>query len=191
MRKTFIYLCIALTLCVGTMSVFYPAFLWAFVIIIPISLLGIKDMMQTKHSLISNFPVVGRMRWWAEWMRPKIYQYFIESDTDGAPFNRLSRNVIYQRSKKATDSTAFGTQLNVYETGYEWLNHSISPLPLEKGVHDPRVTVGGPDCKQPYAASIFNISAMSFGSLSANAILALTLFQTKRFQQYILNQKPI
>ena len=173
MRTKFIYLCVALTLLVGAIGVFYPAFLWVFVIIIPIILLGIKDMIQTKHSLIRNFPVVGRMRWWAEWMRPKIYQYFIESDTDGAPFNRLSRNVIYQRSKKATDSTAFGTQLNVYETGYEWLNHSISPLPLEKGVHDPRVTVGGPDCKQPYAASIFNISAMSFGSLSKNAIMAL------------------
>ena len=79
MRTKFIYLCVALTLLVGAIGVFYPGFLWAFVIIIPIILLGIKDMIQTKHSLIRNFPVVGRMRWWAEWMRPKIYQYFIKN----------------------------------------------------------------------------------------------------------------
>ncbi|MBA3664715.1 MAG: FMN-binding glutamate synthase family protein [Bacteroidetes bacterium] len=113
------------------------------------------------------------MRWWAEWLRPKVYQYFIESDTDGAPFNRLSRNVIYQRSKKVNDTTPFGTQLDVYQTGYEWLNHSIAPIPMSKVNHDPRVLVGGPDCTQPYSASIFNVSAMSYGSLSKNAIMAL------------------
>ena len=135
--------------------------------------LGVIDLFNTKHTIRNNFPIVGRLRWLAEWMRPKMYQYFIESDTSGAPYNRLSRNVIYQRAKKVTDSTPFGTQLNVYETGYEWLNHSIDPLPLESGNTDPRVLVGGPDCKQPYAASIFNISAMSFGSLSQNAVMAL------------------
>ncbi len=104
-----------------------------------------------------NYPLLGRMRWVAEWLRPKVYQYFIESDTDGAPFNRLSRTVIYQRAKKVNDTTPFGTQLNVYEVGYEWLNHSIAPLPHTAVDHNPRVIVGGPACKQPYAASILNI----------------------------------
>lgn len=158
---------------VGVVGYMWSPALWAYLVVIPITLIGIMDITQKKQTLKRNFPVVGRMRWWAEWMRPKVYQYFVESDTDGAPYNRLSRNVIYQRSKKVTDSTPFGTQLNVYETGYEWLNHSINPLPLEHGEHNPRVTVGGPDCKQPYSASIFNISAMSFGSLSKTAILSL------------------
>jgi glutamate synthase domain-containing protein 2 len=173
MKKIFINLSVFFFLLVGVIGLFWPPFFWAYLVVIPVIIVGIRDMMQTKQTLKRNFPVVGRMRWWAEWMRPKVYQYFVESDTDGAPYNRLSRNVIYQRAKKVTDSTPFGTQLNVYETGYEWLNHSISPLPLEHGEHDPRVTVGGPDCKQPYSASIFNVSAMSFGSLSQNAIMAL------------------
>jgi glutamate synthase domain-containing protein 2 len=146
---------------------------WSFALIGPIILVGLMDLNQTKHSIKHNFPVIGRMRWWAEWMRPKVYQYFIESDTDGTPYNRLSRNVIYQRAKKVNDTTPFGTQLNVYEIGYEWLNHSIAPLPHGKVDHHPRVLVGGPDCKQKYSASIFNISAMSYGSLSKNAIMAL------------------
>jgi len=173
MKKQFIYLSIVLIIAIALLGFLWSGALWAYMIVIPITLIGFMDIAQKKQTLKRNFPVVGRMRWWAEWMRPKVYQYFVESDTDGAPYNRLSRNVIYQRSKKVTDSTPFGTQLNVYETGYEWLNHSINPLPLEHGEHNPRVLVGGPDCKQPYSASIFNISAMSFGSLSKNAILAL------------------
>lgn len=147
--------------------------LWTLVLTVPLILVGFMDMIQTRQTIRRNYPVIGRMRYWAEWMRPKIYQYFIESDTDGAPFSRLNRSVIYQRSKKVNDTTPFGTQLNVYETGYEWLNHSIVPLSHSQVDHDPRVVVGGPECKQPYTASIFNISAMSFGSLSKNAIMAL------------------
>lgn len=173
MKKLFINLSIFFVAAVAVLGYFWPWCLWFYTGVIPLIILGVSDMVQTKQTLKRNFPVVGRMRWWAEWMRPKVYQYFVESDTDGAPYNRLSRNVIYQRAKRVTDSTPFGTQLNVYETGYEWLNHSINPLPLEHGEHDPRVLVGGPDCKQPYSASIFNISAMSFGSLSKNAIMAL------------------
>lgn len=171
--KPFVVASVVLFLAVALLGFFWHSALWLFIIVLPIIIVGIMDLSQTKHSLKRNFPFVGRMRWWAEWMRPKIYQYFIESDTDGAPFNRLSRNVIYQRAKKVNDTTPFGTQLNVYDSGYEWLNHSINPLPLDAGDHDPRVVVGGPDCKQPYSASVFNISAMSFGSLSQNAILAL------------------
>ncbi len=173
MKKQFIYLSVFFVLATGIAGLFWQPLLWLYVLIVPIVWIGVADILQTHHSLRHNFPVVGRMRWWAEWARPKVYQYFIESDTSGAPYNRLSRNVIYQRAKKVNDTTPFGTQLNVYETGYEWLGHSINPLPLDAGDHDPRVTVGGPDCKQPYSASVFNISAMSFGSLSKNAIMAL------------------
>jgi glutamate synthase domain-containing protein 2 len=173
MKTQFIAISIMLCIVVGVLGFFWPTGLWLYAVVLPIIGVGIHDMVQTRQTLKRNFPVVGRMRWWAEWMRPKVYQYFIESDTSGAPYNRLSRNVVYQRAKKVTDSMPFGTQLNVYETGYEWLNHSINPLPLEHGIHDPRVAVGGPDCKQPYSASIFNVSAMSFGSLSKNAIMAL------------------
>jgi glutamate synthase domain-containing protein 2 len=155
MRNTFIILSIFICLGAAAFSLFvWTPFWWSFILIVPIVFMGVADMMQTKHTLKRNYPVVGRMRWMAEWMRPKVYQYFIESDTDGAPFNRLSRNVIYQRAKKVNDTTPFGTQLDVYETGYEWLNHSIAPLPHNKVDHDPRVLVGGPACKQPYSASI-------------------------------------
>ncbi|MDI1355003.1 MAG: FMN-binding glutamate synthase family protein [bacterium] len=173
MKNKFIFAFIVVFVIIGVLGFFESYLWWCYAVALPLFVLGIMDMVQTKQTLKRNYPIIGRMRWWAEWMRPKVYQYFVESDTDGAPFNRLSRNVIYQRSKKVTDSTPFGTQLNVYEEGYEWLNHSINPLPLEQGIHDPRVLVGGPDCKQPYSASIFNVSAMSFGSLSKNAIMAL------------------
>lgn len=174
MRGTFVFLSIVVCLGAAAVSWFlWTPFWFSFILIVPIVFMGVSDMIQTKQSLKRNFPILGRMRWMAEWMRPKVYQYFIESDTDGAPFNRLSRNVIYQRAKKVNDTTPFGTQLDVYETGYEWLNHSIAPLPHDKVNHHPRVTVGGPACKQPYSASVLNISAMSYGSLSKNAIMAL------------------
>ena len=173
MKKKFLFISFCVCLVIGLTGFIYQQVWLLFIVVGPLVLLGIKDLTQKKQTLKYNFPIVGRMRWWAEWMRPKVYQYFIESDTDGAPYNRISRNVIYQRAKKANDTTPFGTQLNVYETGYEWLNHSITPLHHNEIDHDPRVTVGNRDCKQPYSASIFNISAMSFGSLSKNAILAL------------------
>ena len=98
-------------------------------------------------------------------------QYFFESETDGLPFSRNQRAIVYQRAKMALDKRPFGTQLDVYAQGYEWLRHSIAPRPV---ADEPfRVTVGGPDCAQPYSMSVFNISAMSFGALSANAIRAL------------------
>ena len=141
-------------------------------LMIPI-LIGFSDILQTKHSITRNFPLVGRSRYAAEWLRPKLYQYFVESDTDGRPIPRIFRSIIYQRSKKVNDTTPFGTQLNVYAEGYEWMNHSILPKGHDELNHDPRITVGGPDCKKPYDLSLLNVSAMSYGSLSANAIKAL------------------
>lgn len=142
------------------------------IILIPI-IIGFIDIFQTKHAIKRNFPLVGRSRYMAEWLRPKLYQYFVESDVDGAPVPRILRSIVYQRSKKVNDTTPFGTQLDVYAEGYEWMNHSILPIDHHNIDHNPRVTVGGPDCKKPYELSLLNVSAMSYGSLSANAIKAL------------------
>ncbi|MCC7332242.1 MAG: FMN-binding glutamate synthase family protein [Flavobacteriales bacterium] len=173
MRSIFIKFSIVAILSASLISYFWNPFVWSFIVLIPLILVGINDMIQTKQTIRRNFPVLGRMRYWMENLRPKIYQYFIESDTDGTPFDRQNRNVIYQRAKKVNDTTPFGTQLNTYAMGYEWLNHSIVPLDAHKMEQHPRVLIGGQDCKQPYSASILNISAMSFGSLSQNAILSL------------------
>src|SRR5678815_1762361 len=133
--------------------------------------IGIVDMLQTKHSLRRNYPIMANLRFLLEKIRPEIRQYFLESDTDGTPFNRNKRAIVYQRAKGQLDKRPFGTQEDVYGNRYEWINHSLAPIPPTQ--HDFRITVGGPDCKQPYSLSLFNVSAMSFGALSANAIRAL------------------
>jgi glutamate synthase domain-containing protein 2 len=147
---------------------------WAWWIAVPCCLLtaiGVWDMTQTKHALRRNYPVLANLRFILEKVRPEIRQYFLESDLDGAPFNRSKRAVVYQRAKLALETRPFGTQHDVYSEGYEWLAHSLAP----SAPPDPdfRVKVGGAECEQPYLISLFNISAMSFGSLSANAIRAL------------------
>ncbi len=148
-------------------------FWWTLLISIPIFLWALYDANQKKRAIVRNFPIIGRSRYVAEWLRPKLYQYFVEPDTDGRPFNRLDRNIIYQRSKNVNDTTPFGTQLNIYDEGYEWINHSIAAIDHHKIEEDPRVIVGGTNCKQPYSMSLFNVAAMSFGSLSKNAVMAL------------------
>jgi len=135
--------------------------------------LGLYDITQTKHSILKNFPVIGHGRFLLESIRPEIMQYFVETDTEGRPFNRIFRSIIYQRSKGAIDTMPFGTQMNVYQAGYEWMDHSMYAKNAEILNHNPRVTFGATECKQPYSASILNISAMSFGSLSKNAVMAL------------------
>ncbi len=138
---------------------------------------GIYDVVQTRRSVLRNYPVIGHMRFMLEFIRPEMRQYFLESDTEAMPFSRSQRSLVYQRAKGEPDKRPFGTQLDVHAVGYEWINHSVAPSTLS--THDFRVWVGGtatspnPGCSQPYALSIFNISAMSFGALSANAILAL------------------
>ena len=173
MRARFVYFSIFLVAITGAASYLNSMFSWLFVILGPIILLGFYDMIQSRHTIMRNFPLLGRARYWMEDLRPKLYQYFIESDIDGRPFNRTNRSVVYQRAKNELDTSPFGTQLNVYEEGYEWVNHSIAALDPHHIKDDLRVTIGGPDCKRPYAASLLNVSAMSFGSLSNRAILAL------------------
>ena len=135
--------------------------------------IGIYDIVQTKHTILRNFPVIGHMRYLFEMISPEIHQYFVESNTDGKPIDRNHRTYIYQRAKLQRETHPFGTELNVEEENFKWMQHSIYPAKILK--ETPRVIVGGAECKQPYSASIFNISAMSFGALSKNAITALNL----------------
>jgi len=173
MRKLFIVSAIIIVALLSAWSIIWKPALFAFVVLGPVLLVGVYDLFQKKHSIVRNFPVLGHLRFVMEDLRPKIYQYFIESDTDGTPFNRQNRSVIYQRAKKVDDTRPFGTELDVYSPGYEWLNHSIAAIDHHQLNNNPRVKVGGPQCRQPYEASVYNISAMSFGSLSENAVLAL------------------
>jgi glutamate synthase domain-containing protein 2 len=135
--------------------------------------LGLADLAQTEHSLRHNFPLFARARWVAEHLRPFVRQYLLESDMDGAPINRMFRSIVYQRAKGDLDTVPFGTRVDTDREGYEWIGHSIAALNLADLDRDPRVRIGGPDCARPYDASILNISAMSFGALSANAVRAL------------------
>lgn len=173
MRKIFIISSILVTTLLIVAAFFWINALYGFLLAGPVIIMGIQDMVQTKQSLKRNFPVLGRLRYLFEDLRPKIQQYFVENDRDGAPINRIDRSVIYQRAKKQIDTTPFGTQMDVYAEGYEWMSHSIAPLDFHALDHHPRIHIGNKDCKQPYDASILNISAMSFGSLSGNAVESL------------------
>ncbi|MEL6122385.1 MAG: glutamate synthase-related protein, partial [Bacteroidota bacterium] len=168
-----ISLFVLVLLAVGA-AIFLSAWWWILAFILgALWLLGMRNYSQHQHSILRNFPLVGHGRYLADWLRPKIYQYFVEPDTDGRPFNRIFRSIVYQRAKEVLDTAPFGTQLNVYDTGYEWMNHSIAAIDYDTLDQDPRVKIGGPACLQPYEASILNVAAMSYGSLSKNAILAL------------------
>lgn len=152
------------------------------VIAVVLTVVGALDLRQTRHAILRNYPVIGHMRFLLEFIRPEMRQYFIEGDHEALPFSRAQRSLVYQRSKGEPDSRPFGTLLDVSMPGYEWVNHSMAPTKLDS--QDFRVWIGGtPEqplngkdvCTRPYHASVFNISAMSFGALSANAVLALNL----------------
>lgn len=173
MRRLFLIVSVIVSAAILFWAYYWNYALLLFVIVVPLIGMGIIDMVQPKRAIRRNFPLFGRLRYFLEDYRSKIQQYFVESDTDGAPINRNDRSVIYQRAKKQLDTMPFGTQLDVYSEGYEWMSHSVAPIDISLVDQHPRVIVGNKDCKQPYSASILNVSAMSFGSLSANAILAL------------------
>ncbi len=135
--------------------------------------IAVQDVVQRKHAILRNFPLLGRFRYLFEMIRPEIQQYFVEADTDGVPFNRERRSVVYQRAKSVMDTLPFGTQMDVYAPGYEWISHSFA---AKHPCHEiPRVLIGADTCKQAYSSSLLNISAMSYGSLSANAVEAMNL----------------
>jgi glutamate synthase domain-containing protein 2 len=143
----------------------------ALVVFVVLALVGTRDLLQVKHAILRNYPIAAHLRFIFEDVRPEMRQYFFEGDKDGTPFSRDRRSVVYQRAKMVLDTVPFGTQYNVYADGYEWMRHSMMPRPRAKEAF--RVLIGGPDCRTPYLASVLNISAMSFGALSANAIRAL------------------
>jgi len=170
------YTCFTLCLLITLASLFYLSRLegmWIVTLVFgALSLLGCWDVIQKRHSICRNYPVIGRLRFLIEFVRPELRQYLLEEDNEEIPFSRTQRTLVYRRAKNEMGEKPFGTLLDVYKTGYECIGHSMQPV----AVSDPesfRVDIGGPDCRQPYSASIFNISAMSFGALSANAIRAL------------------
>lgn len=173
MRNTFYLISFLALILEAVFAVFWPPGLWSLILVVPLFVIGIRDISNTRQTIRRNFPVIGNLRYLLEGIRPEIMQYFVETDTEGRPINRINRSLIYQRSKKQTDTTPFGTQSDVYRSGYEWLAHSVYAFGEDEMDHDPRILIGGKDCKHPYNASILNISAMSYGSLSKNAILAL------------------
>jgi len=174
-RYTVFVLCIVVTL-LGLPTTMFWGVHWLIPAVTGLAaalvLLGVFNLLQTRHAILRNYPVIGHVRWLAELVRPEIRQYLIESDTEAAPFSRSQRSLVYERAKGQPGERPFGTLLDVYHNGYEWIAHSNRPAPTT----DPasfRITIGGDQCRAPYSASVFNISAMSFGSLSANAIRAL------------------
>ena len=182
-RYTAFGLCVVgLLLCIFTLVGFGQGGPLALVLLALVGL-GVYDLLQTRRSILRNYPVIGHLRFMLELVRPELRQYFLESDNEATPFSRAQRSLVYQRAKGDSDKRPFGTQFDVHAEGYEWMNHSLVPSTIAS--HDFRVWIGGmPDqvaaqapasglCTQPYHASVFNISAMSFGALSANAILAL------------------
>ena len=161
----------ALFLAIALGTYVWPPTAFALLVLVPIYLVGLRDTLQSRRAILRNFPVIGHFRYLLEKIRPEINQYFIESNTDGTPYNRELRSLAYQRSKQELDTVPFGTQRDVYQVGYEWINHSMAAVKHEGPA--PRITIGAGRCKQPYAASLLNISAMSFGALSKQAVLSL------------------
>jgi len=182
-RHSVWFACILIALGITWLRLFYePHYIYYFLsdgvinslwlITTLLSLVGLYDVIQTKHSILKNYPIMGHFRFIFEDFRPEIRQYFIEADQDAQPFSRMQRSLVYQRAKNENADKPFGSILDVYEADYRFIVHSLRPCPPA----DPktfRIHIGNEQCSQPYSASILNISAMSFGSLSANAIRAL------------------
>ena len=148
-----------------------PLWYWPAAAFAVLALVGLVDFSQPRQAIRRNYPVIAHFRFFFEYIRPEIRQYFIEADNEHSPYSRQQRSIVYQRAKGATDKRPFGTQMDFYEPHYEWINHSIAPAEIPS--HDFRIAIGEGRVAKPYSASVFNISAMSFGALSANAVLAL------------------
>lgn len=171
MRQNFFILGSILFIIILGFYLYFKTGLFLLIFLFILLLIGFANSIQTKHAILRNFPVLGYFRYLFETIAPEIQQYFIERSTDGKPFSRNQRTLAYQRAKNIDATTPFGTQLNLNQSSYEGIKHSIFPATVNEEL--PRILVGGQDCTQPYSASLLNISAMSFGSLSENAIIAL------------------
>lgn len=157
---------------VGALAVVVSPWWWiAALPLLCVAVVGVFDLVQRRHSVLRNYPVIGHLRYLLERLRPELQQYFVERNFDGRPFDRDVRSIVYERAKGTDAEEPFGTERDVYSDGYEFLVHSMAPV--SEPDRAPRVRIGGPDCTRPYDMALLNVSAMSFGSLSANAILAL------------------
>ncbi len=171
--RYFVLALVALVCAVSIMLALNGPDVWWYVALVAglLTALGLRDLTQTRQSIRRNYPLLSHFRYLFETVRPEIRQYLLEDDTEETPFSRVQRSIVYQRAKGEIDKRPFGTQLDLYAPQFEWINHSIAPTDIRD--HDFRIHIGGPQCTAPHSASVLNISAMSFGSLSANAILAL------------------
>ncbi|MFI2743170.1 FMN-binding glutamate synthase family protein [Zhouia sp. PK063] len=174
MKFYFKTIVLLLLIAVVIASLFIFPFMYIFSVVILVLLVTfLYDIFQTKHTILRNYPVLGHLRYLLEGIGPELHQYFVENDTEGTPIDRNHRAYIYERAKLQNETHPFGTELNVEKENYKWMQHSI--YPAKKLEQPPRVIIGNSSCKQPYNASLFNISAMSFGALSKNAVMALNL----------------
>lgn len=173
--KSALWLVLVLTAAVVLLGVLAdPWWFVALAVLVPAAAVGVWDLVQQRHSILRNFPILGHFRFLIEGVGAELHQYLVESNTDGRPFDRDTRSLIYRRAKSVADKKPFGTELDVYANGYTWLAHSITPRPMpDDPVAALRVTIGGPDCEQPYSLSVLNISAMSFGALGGQAVRAM------------------
>lgn len=137
-----------------------------------LSLIGVIDLVQRQHAILRNYPILGHIRYLMEDIRPEIRQYLLEADDDALPFSRSQRSLVYARAKNEGSEKPFGTLMDVYRGGYEFIGHSTRPMPVSDA-DSFRIKIGNGQCAKPYSGSVLNISAMSFGSLSANAVRAL------------------
>ncbi len=170
-KQGFMFFSVTLLLLAGVWSAYWAPAAWSLVLLLPVIALGVYDLLQRRHTVLRIYPVLGHVRFMFESVRKEIQQYFVESEIDGTPVNREFRSLVYQRAKGDTDTRPLGTIFDVYADGYEWINHSLAPCEIVD--RNPRIVFGEGRCAQPYAASPLNISAMSYGALSKNAIMAL------------------
>lgn len=171
-RRWFYAICVCVLVLVSAIAVFWLPILWVLVVLVPLIAIGLYDSTQTRHSIRRNFPLIGRLRYVFEEIRPEIQQYFIELNTDAYPIEREIRSLVYQRAKGDLETQPFGTQRDTNAVGYEWVAHAMADT--KRIEHEPRIEIGKGRCARPYSASRLNISAMSYGSLSPTAIEALS-----------------
>jgi glutamate synthase domain-containing protein 2 len=171
-RQALSYAFITAYLIILLFSIFNSPVLWLLAVVVPLHVLYFKNVRQGQHTILRNYPLLGYLRYFFESIRPELRQYFFESDLDGKPFSRRQRSIVYQRAKNVRQTVPFGMHSNSQEIGYEWIAHTMFPVHVRS--EDLRVKVGSSRCKQPYSASIYNISAMSYGSLSKTAVTALS-----------------
>ncbi|MFU8896171.1 MAG: FMN-binding glutamate synthase family protein [Gammaproteobacteria bacterium] len=170
-RQWFFAIALIIVLSVALLGWFWPSAWWSMILFGPLILLGLRDAFQTRHTVLRNFPVIGHGRYLIEGVRPELQQYLIENNLDAYPIEREFRALAYRRAKGELESQPFGTQRDVYRPGYEWAAHAMAPA--KKLAAEPRVSIGGPHCSQPYSSSLLNISGMSFGAVSSHAVLAM------------------